>query len=234
MLFYKKRENPTMNKIIKYYDNLAKSYDENRFDNTYGKFIDKQERNILDKLLTNRNEIILDLACGSGRLLNYAEFGIDASPKMIEIAKQKHKHKNLYLADAEKSQFESNSFDTIISFHFFMHLEQDKIDKIYEECFRILKKNGRIIFDVPSKKRRNLLNFKSNEWHGAYSASIAELKLNRQFKLNRTFGILFFPIHRFPKFMRNFLVNIDLIIANSFLKEYSSYLIIEIRKDDNY
>ena len=157
--FTKKRENPTMNKIIKYYDNLAKSYDENRFDNTYGKFIDKQERNILDKLLTNRNEIILDLACGSGRLLNYAEFGIDASPKMIEIAKQKHKHKNLYLADAVKSQFESNSFDTIISFHFFMHLEQNKIDKIYEECFRILKKNGRIIFDDPSKKEKELVKF---------------------------------------------------------------------------
>ena len=41
-----------MNKIINYYDSLAESYDENRFDNTYGKFIDKQERNILDKLLT--------------------------------------------------------------------------------------------------------------------------------------------------------------------------------------
>ena len=223
-----------MNKIINYYDNLAESYDENRFENTYGKFIDKQERKLLDKLLTNRSEIILDLACGSGRLLNYAEFGIDASSKMIEIAKQKHKNKSIYLADAEKTHFESNSFDTIISFHFFMHLEQDKIDKIFEECFRILKKNGRIIFDVPSKKRRDLLNFKSNEWHGAYSTSISELKLNHRFKVNRTFGFLFFPIHRFPKFMRDFLVKIDLFIANSFLKEYSSYLIIEINKNDNY
>ena len=96
-----------------------------------------------------------------------------------------------------------------------------------------MKKNGRIIFDVPSKKRRKLLNFKSNEWHGAYSTSIADLKLNHRFKVNRTFGLLFFPIHRFPKFMRNFLVKIDLFIANSFLKEYSSYLIIEIKKDDN-
>ena len=104
-----------MNKIINYYDNLAESYDENRFENTYGKFIDKQERKLLDKLLTNRSEIILDLACGSGRLLNYAEFGIDASSKMIEIAKQKHKNKSVYLADAEKTHFESNSFDTIIS-----------------------------------------------------------------------------------------------------------------------
>lgn len=222
-----------MNKIVNYYNNLAESYDKNRFDNPYGKFIDQQERNVLDKLLTNSNEIVLDLACGSGRLLNYANYGIDASPKMIEITKQKFKNKSIYLADAEKTPFESNSIDTIISFHFFMHLDQEKINKIFEECNRILNKNGRIIFDVPSKKRRKLLNFKSNEWHGAYSTSIAELKLNPHFKLNRTFGFLFFPIHRFPKFIRKFLVQIDLLIANSFLKEYSSYLIIEFKKNDN-
>ena len=38
-----------MDKIIDYYDNLAETYDENRFENTYGKFIDKQERNILNQ-----------------------------------------------------------------------------------------------------------------------------------------------------------------------------------------
>jgi len=222
-----------MNEIVNYYDNLAESYDKNRFDNPYGKFIDKQERKLLDKLLTKSNEIILDLACGSGRLMNYANYGIDASPKMIEITKQKFKNKNIYLADAEKTQFESGSIDTIISFHFFMHLDQEKINKIFEECNRILSKNGRIIFDIPSKKRRRLLNFKTNDWHGSYSASIAELRLNPHFKLNRSFGLLFFPIHRFPRFTRKFLVKIDLLIANSFLKEYSSYLVIEFKKNDN-
>jgi ubiquinone/menaquinone biosynthesis C-methylase UbiE len=131
-----------MNEIVNYYDNLAESYDKNRFDNPYGKFIDKQERKLLDKLLTNSNDIILDLACGSGRLMNYANYGIDASPKMIEITKQKFKNKNIYLVDAEKTQFESGSIDTIISFHFFMHLDQEKINKIFEECNRILSKNG--------------------------------------------------------------------------------------------
>lgn len=222
-----------MDKIIDYYDNLAETYDENRFENTYGKFIDKQERNILNQLLTNSKEMILDLACGSGRLLNYANYGVDASSKMIEISKQKFQNKGIYLADADKTQFEANTFDTIISFHFFMHLNQNKVDKILEECYRILKPNGRIIFDVPSIKRRELFNFKTNEWHGAYSTSIAALKQNHHFKINQTFGLLFFPIHRFPKFARNFLVKIDLIIANSFLKEYSSYLIIEFKKNDD-
>jgi len=222
-----------MDEIVNYYDDLAGSYDENRFDNPYGRFIDRQERIVLDKLLTNKNEVILDLACGSGRLLNYATFGTDASPKMIEIARQKFKSKTVYLSDAEQTPFEDNSIDTIISFHFFMHLNWDKISRILQECSRILKPGGRIIFDIPSKKRRKLLNFKSNEWHGAFSATIAEIKANPGFKIGRTFGFLFFPIHRFPESFRKFLIKADLLIANSFLKEYSSYLIIEFRKNEN-
>ena len=50
-----------MNEIINYYDSLAKSYDEDRFNNAYGKFVDKQERIILDKILIDKNELILDL-----------------------------------------------------------------------------------------------------------------------------------------------------------------------------
>ena len=220
-----------MNKIIEYYDHLATSYDEDRFENTYGKFIDQQERNVLNQILTNKNEIVLDLACGSGRLLNFATIGIDGSENMLKISKQKHPDKTLYQADAEQIPLEENSVDTIISFHFFMHLQQEKIDNIFAECARILKKNGRIIFDVPSKKRRSLLNFKNNEWHGAYSTTLEALKQNPHFKMERTFGILFFPIHRFPKFARKFFTKIDLLFANSFLKEYSSYLIIEFKKN---
>lgn len=218
------------NEIIEYYDEIAKIYDDNRFNNAYGSFIDNQERKILDKMLSNSNEIILDLACGSGRLLNYAKFGSDASQKMIDIAKLKYKNKDIYLCDAEKTNFEANSIDTIISFHFFMHLNQGKIDKVLDECNRILKENGRIIFDIPSKKRRDLLKFNTNGWHGAFSTSINELKLNSAFEISSTYGILFLPIHRFPKFTRKFLSKIDFLLANSFLIEYSSYLIIEFKK----
>ena len=219
-----------MTEILNYYDSLAKSYDEDRFNNAYGKFVDKQERIILDKILIDKNELILDLACGSGRRLNYANFGIDASANMIDIARLKSKHKNLFVNDAEKTVLIPNSIDTIICFHFFMHLDQNKINRILLECNRVLKENGRIIFDIPSKKRREIFNFKPSNWHGGFSTSIAELNLNPNFAIKRSFGVLFFPIHRFPKFIRKFLIKIDLLIANSFLKEYSSYIIIEYKK----
>ena len=219
-----------MNEIVDYYDSIAKIYDEDRFSNTYGKFIDQQERLVLNKLLSNSNEKILDLACGSGRLLNYANLGSDASAEMIKLACIRFPEIEITLNDAEKTIYEDNSIDTIISFHFFMHLEQNKIDKILDECNRILKVNGRVIFDIPSKKRRNLFKYKSNEWHGAFSCTLKELKSNPNFKISKSYGIVFFPIHRFPKITRKFFMKLDLILANSFLREYSSYLIIEFHK----
>lgn len=220
-----------MNNIISYYNKIAKIYDQDRFNNTYGRFIDHQERKILNKMLRNKNGIVLDLACGSGRLLNYANFGIDASIEMVKIAKEKFPDKIIEISDAELTSFESNSMDTIISFHFFMHLNEEKIKKILLECNRILKPNGRIIFDIPSQKRRNLLKFKSEFWHGSYSSNFKEIsKIDSNFNIKRSFGLLFLPIHRIPKKIRSFFLNLDYILANSFLKEYSSYVIIEFEK----
>lgn len=219
-----------MNKIVEYYNDLASTYDQNRFENTYGRFIDNQERGILNQLLTNKNELIVDLACGTGRLLNYASIGVDASAEMIAIAKRKFPEKTFLQTKADQIPVEDNSIDSIISFHFFMHLDQNKISQILEESNRILKKGGRIIFDIPSRKRRNLLGYKKTNWHGASSLSMNDFKVNSNFKIKRTFGVLFFPIHRFPDFCRKFLVPLDSFLANSFLKEYSSYLIVELEK----
>jgi ubiquinone/menaquinone biosynthesis C-methylase UbiE len=205
-----------MIEIENYINEIAEFYDKDRFDNTYGKFIDYQERKILDKLITNKYENVLDLACGTVRLLKFANYGVDSSPKMIEIAKNKFKNKPIYLTDASNTQLESNTFDLIIIFHFFMHLSKVKIDEILEECYRILKKDGRIIFDIPSKKRRDLFNYKANKWHIAYSNSFDFINQNSQFKLTHSFGIMFLPIHRFPKFTRKLLSKFDLLLANSF------------------
>lgn len=219
-----------MNEIVHYYNDLAKTYDQDRFDNSYGKFIDSQERKILDKLLINQDEQILDLACGTGRLLNYASIGVDASAEMIAVAKRKFPEKTFLQNEADMINLDDNSIDTIISFHFFMHLYHNKINQVLAESNRILKKNGRLIFDIPSRKRRNLLGYKKTNWHGASSLNIADLKANPDFVVKKTYGLLFFPIHRFPAFFRKFLVPLDSFLANSFLKEYSSYLIIELEK----
>lgn len=221
----------TDSEIKNYYNELASSYDQDRFDNTYGQFIDKQERKILEKLLSKREDLtIVDLACGSGRFLNFATIGIDTSEKMIEVAQQKFSDKQLFVADGENLPLKDNSVDVIFSFHLFMHLNDEKIAGILTECKRVLKENGSIIFDIPSKKRRNLLNKKREGWHGSHSFNLKEIKSFNNFKIKRSFGILMFPIHRFPSSVRPALTKFDSLLSNSFLKEYSSYLIIEMKK----
>ncbi len=220
-----------MSDVIEYYNTIAKLYDKDRFDNTYGSFIDAQERNVLNQLLLNPNEVILDLACGSGRLLNYADYGVDASAEMLAIARQRFPDKKIYLAEAQNTGLAADSIDTIISFHFFMHLDYELTEAIFQECARLLRANGRLIFDIPSKKRRKLVKYKTSGWHGGFSLTEKELsKLALDFEIRKTYGILLIPIHRIPKRFRKLFGKLDYILANSFLKSYSSYTIIELVK----
>jgi SAM-dependent methyltransferase len=220
-----------MSEIINYYDKLAQNYDSDRFANSYGKFIDRQERKILNKLFSKKDELVLDLACGSGRLLNYAVYGVDGSQEMIKIAQQKYPNKEIFHADAEKLPFENNSIDTIISFHFFMHLDKEKTKKIMEECSRVLKPGGRLIFDIPSARRRKLIAYNKDGWHGNLALLKADItKLHPDFVVKRSFGLLFLPIHRIPKKIRMRFIGVDFLFANSFLKKYSSYHVYEMTK----
>ena len=221
-----------MDQVIEYYNKIAASYDDDRFNNSYGKFIDTQERKILDQLLPDRELSILDLACGSGRLLGYAKIGNDASTEMLEVAKQKFSDKVFIKAEADKMPLATNSVDIVFSFHFFMHLDRSAIESILKESHRVLNTNGRMIFDIPSGRRRKLKAHTVDSWHGNYSAHVHEIAEMVQplFTVNRTFGLLFLPVHRIPKRIRKFCIWLDYVLANSFLKAYSSYIIIELRK----
>jgi len=66
--------------IIKYYDALADTYDTDRFSNSYGDYIHHQELRVLHKYLS-KDAIAknLDVACGTGRFLDFADYGMDIS-----------------------------------------------------------------------------------------------------------------------------------------------------------
>jgi len=219
--------------IIKYYDDLAKNYDKDRFRNTYGKYIDYQEKTIVRKLIGNIDEDrILDMACGTGRFLEFAEYGIDISSEMINEAKLKYPRKNLFKENALNTHFEDSSFDTILSFHLFMHLNRETTEKLLDEAHRILKTGGKIIFDIPSKKRRIFTNYKAKNWHGANAFTVKEMSemTKDKWRIKSYFGILFFPIHRGPQKIRKYLLNLDILLCQSLMKEYSSYLIFSLEK----
>jgi len=219
--------------IKKYYDDLARSYDSNRFENSYGQYIDLQERSFLKAFLPLKSSSnILDLGCGTGRFLNLANYGVDISSNMIEIAQSKFPKIRFKEGSVSNIPFENNHFDAIYSLHVIMHLNQEITQSFLSETHKKLKSNGKLIFDFPSKKRRKLVGYTSENWHAANEFSIDEIiKLSESnWKLVRFRGVLFLPIHRFPIIIRRFFVIIDNVLCRSFFKEYASYVIIELEK----
>ncbi|MGG7551764.1 class I SAM-dependent DNA methyltransferase [Chryseobacterium arthrosphaerae] len=217
--------------IRDYYSNLAGSYDENRFGNTYGQYIDQQERAFLTDFFKGKAfSKILDLGCGTGRLLNFATHGTDFSEKMLDVARQKHPEKTLAAGEISAIPFHGD-FDCIFCFHVIMHQDQEETKAFLNECHQKLGKNGTLIFDYPVKTRKKSVS-PQEDWHAGNSFSSSDiLQLSKgSWKMKNTTGILLFPIHRLPKAVRRFFLPLDIILCRTFLKNWASYHITVLEK----
>lgn len=217
-----------------YYDTIAEHYDESRFNNSYGQFIDYEERRTLDSIIDSSSDRLrLEMACGTGRLTNYATHALDVSAEMMKYAQQRHPNVSFRQVSATETGFDDAMFDTVYAFHLMMHLTPATIEDIIAEVYRILKPGGRFIFDFPSKKRRRLLHHKQPSWHGGTEMSTEDITqlIAQRFHLERTFGVMMLPVHKLPVGIRKPLQRFDYALANGWMKEYSSYLIVELIKE---
>jgi len=218
-------------KVRAYYNSIAQDYDQSRFENSYGAFIDNAERKLLKSWLKGKNEIH-DLGCGTGRFLDLANQGSDFSEEMLKIAKKKHPLKKLYHTSGSSIPVQDGCLDSVFCLHVLMHLSIADIEKIINEAYRILKPGGTFIFDFPSEKRRKLVKYKTNGWHAATAfdkQSILKL-ISNKFILEESRGILVVPIHRLPTFIRFIFQPVDWTLSRIGLKWYSSYLILKCSK----
>ena len=95
---------------------------------------------------------VLDTGCGTGitsRALaskGFEVYGVDYSPEIIEVAKQKAKEHSLAInfrtADAYQLPFPDQIFDVVICLGLFQTLTEPK--KAFQEILRVLKPNGRV------------------------------------------------------------------------------------------
>lgn len=219
--------------IRNYYNELAGTYDENRFANSYGDYIHRQEIAVLtrylDKTKTEKN---LDLACGTGRFMEYAQYGLDLSPEMVQVSSEKFPSKNVAVGDAESLPFADGYFENVLAFHLFMHLDHPQMSRIFQEVARVTSQGGYFVFDVPSQKRRKLTGYKASNWHGGNQIDTKTLRAMTaaNWKLVAYHGIAFFPIHKIPKGLRKLFIGLDNAMSNSPLREWSSHLIFVLRK----
>lgn len=222
-----------MEQIHDYYRKLAPNYDRERFGNSYGRYVDRMERSILRGWTRGRDpERSVEIACGTGRLLDFAMTGVDISDAMLAQAGAKWPDRRLVPADAANTGLPAASFDMAYAFHLLMHLDKAACAAVLQEAARIVRPGGSVIFDIPSAPRRALSGRPSGGWHGDTSASIAEVEGwgGHAWRLKRWRGILFFPIHRIPSRWREPLAGIDGVIGRSPVARWSSYYLCELER----
>ncbi|EKD28910.1 MAG: hypothetical protein ACD_79C00166G0005 [uncultured bacterium] len=154
----------------------------------------KYSEKIISLLPFKKNDLILDVGCGTGNLviflanklknLNCNIWGIDAASKMIDISLRKSKNlenTKFFTCASEKLPFENQIFDHVVSTFFFHHIDFDLKIKSLQEIKRVLKKNGKlIIIDVDTP---TTLFGKICAWSGYLLFMQSEIKENIQGKL---------------------------------------------------
>ena len=222
-----------MKSVIAYYDELADDYDGNRFANSYGRYIDAQERTILAEWLYGAvPAATVDFGCGTGRLLDFAGTGVDGSVRMLQVAAQKFDDRRLIPADLTQIPLANAQMQAGLCFHVLMHLPPETIRAFLAEAGRIVRPGGRLIVDIPSAPRRALSRRSASGWHGDTAASIETFRAwaQPQWAVRRWRGILLFPIHRIPAPLRPWLTGLDAWLGRSWLARFASYYVIELTR----
>lgn len=117
-------------------------------------YVYNTEKKIFKRLMQGLNHgRILDLACGSGRfttIFNGEKYiGLDFSPSMIRLSKERNPESDFVIADAFKLPFSHETFDLIFACRFIHHYED--LTVFLGEVSRLLKPNGVFVFDVTHK-----------------------------------------------------------------------------------
>ena len=137
-----------------FYDNMAPYYDKFIESTRYNILSLEEEEKFINSFIKDKRTI-LDLGCGTGRTMKLLSsvrrelVGVDISRKMIEIAG--NDGLNVVQASALNLPFNNNCFDGIYSIHggFGYCRNNDEVNSLSTELFRVLSQEGLILIDTP-------------------------------------------------------------------------------------
>lgn len=93
---------------------------------------------------------VLDVACGSGLAMELARLrgatvaGIDASPRLVAVARDRNPDAEIHVGDMHELPWEAESFDVVTSFRGIWGTTPDAL----EEVRRVLRPGGRLAMTV--------------------------------------------------------------------------------------
>ncbi len=131
---------------------VAQKYGEERFISWHGRLAHKAEERAMQYALNkyfNPGNTVLDLPCGTGRLLHtyieggYKVMGGDISGNMLKVSRERFNHNPNFqfnIMNAEILPFADNTFDNLVSFRFLVHLPAEIRRKVLIEMLRVTKK----------------------------------------------------------------------------------------------
>jgi ubiquinone/menaquinone biosynthesis C-methylase UbiE len=131
---------------------IAEDYEEERFSRWYGRMAHRMESEALAGVIRRHFRAggsILDLPCGTGRLLDtygsggFTVTGADISDEMLKIARTRFSGSSNYSfikCDAERLQLEDESFDYLVSLRLMCHLPKDVRQRVLAEMARVTKR----------------------------------------------------------------------------------------------
>lgn len=133
---------------------------ENKYRGSHEVIVDRMRFYIplLDELYKQNPEVsVLDLGCGRGEWLELVRsrgwknlLGVDSNPHMLSAAEDYgipvvNDDALKYLAAQKDS-----SFDLITAFHFVEHIDFALLQELTNQCYRVLKPGGVLIYETPN------------------------------------------------------------------------------------
>lgn len=163
--------------ISNHYDKIAEEYI--KFQNEfYNDKEDESRKNLYSHIDSIKGKTLLDIGFGQGKDINYyfnqgaITYGIDVSPKMIEIAKMNVSNQiNLSVQSCENTNFPDSFFDIIISRYAIQYTKN--LNSAFKEISRILKKDGLAVILVTHP----LLCFMNTKDKNYFSNEIVNLSI---------------------------------------------------------
>ncbi len=132
------------------YDQLAEEYAHRLFHELEQKPLD---RKLLDRFAIEvpKNGEVCDLGCGPGHVARYLRsrgvsvFGLDVSPKMVEVARKLNPAISFRQGDALSLELADASLTGIVAFYLICNIPKDLLTQTFREMKRVLKPGGLLL-----------------------------------------------------------------------------------------